>query len=170
MNFILRLKHWQVFLVVFAAMILNGFTIEGNAGLTTVLNVAGGLMYFSWILLVGHGLYQLTSSRIDVNYKFFLLNSLVCLSGYVVVGVVFASEGLSLNGVAALPGIYVMYAFFYFTMFPGRTLKSIEKGKTAEIGESIGYFILIVFIAIGVWFLQPRINKVVDEWDSKNVS
>ena len=67
---------------------------------------------------------------------------------------------MEFDGIAALPGFYVFYALLYCMSFPARILKSIEKGKRADFGEYIGDFFLVVFLPIGIWFLQPRINKV----------
>lgn len=74
--------------------------------------------------------------------------------------VVSDGQGMTFSGVEAIPGFYVFFAFLHFLMFPARTLKSIEKDKKADIGECIGDFFLIVFLPIGIWFLQPRINRV----------
>jgi hypothetical protein len=162
MNFILRLKHWQVFIVIVIELLISNLKIEGNQTLTTILLLTGITIYFSWIIFVGHGLYQLLPDKIEMNYNLFMLNSFVWLTAYVVVMVLSNGEGLTFTGLAALPGFYVFYAFLHFMMFPVRTLKSIEKGSKADIGECIGEFFLVVFLPIGIWFLQPRINKVAE--------
>lgn len=84
------------------------------------------------------------------------------LTAYAAVMIISDGEGMTFNGLAALPGFYVFYAFLYFMMFPARALKSIEKGKKADISEYIGDFFLIIFLPIGIWFLQPRMNKVAE--------
>jgi len=160
MNFILRLKHWQVFLILILGLFINNFTIEDNQTLTTILRLTGAVIYFSWGLLVGHGLYQIASDKLNLNYNLFLINSFVWLTAYMIVIIISDGQGMTFTGVEALPGFYVFFAFLHFLMFPARTLKSIEKDKKADIGECIGDFFLIVFLPIGIWFLQPRINKV----------
>lgn len=162
MNLILRLKHWQVFIIIILGLSINNFTVVDNPTLTTVLRVIGIAIFFSWGLLVGHGLYNLLPERVDLNYNLFIINSFVWLASYVIVMVISDGEGMTFNGVAALPGFYVFYAFLHFLIFPARALRSIEKGRRADIGECIGDFFLIVFLPIGIWFLQPRINKVTE--------
>jgi hypothetical protein len=162
MNFILRLKHWQVFLILIVALFISNFKIEDNQTLTTILLLEGMTIYFSWMLFVGHGLYQLLPDKIEMNYNLFIINSFIWLTAYVIVMIISDGEGMKFTGLAALPGFYVFYAFLHFMMFPVRTLKSIEKGKKADIGECIGDFFLVIFLPIGIWFLQPRINKVTE--------
>lgn len=169
MNFILRLKHWQVFIILIIGLFVGNFEIEGNQTLTAILLSFGMTTYFLWILLVGHGLYQILPEKIDLNYNLFLINSFIWLTAYIIVMVISDGQGMTFKGLAALPGFYVFYAFLYFLMFPARTLKSIEKNKKADIGECIGDFFLIVFLPIGIWFLQPRINKVtIDQQSADN--
>lgn len=147
MNFVLRLRHWQVFTIIIFGLVINNFTVVENPTLTITLRVIGILLYFSWGLLVGRGLYQLVPEKFDLNYNLFLINSFVWLTAYIVVMIVSDGEGMTFNGVAALPGFYVFYAFLHYLMFPARTLKSIEKKKKADVGECIGDFFLIVFFA-----------------------
>ncbi len=160
MNWILKLKSWQIFPVLILGLLLNNFTVEGNETLTTTLTLTGGMIYFSWLLFVGHGLYQLLPKRIGLNYNLFIINTGIWLTAYIVVVVISDGEGMSFNGLAALPGFYVAYAFLHFMIFPVRTLKSIEAGRKATVGECIGDFFLVIILPLGIWFLQPRINKV----------
>ena len=160
MNFILRLKHWQIFLILIVGLLIHNLTIEDNPTLSTILQVSGGMVYFLWILLVGHSLYQLLPNKINLNYNLYIINTFVWLAAYIIVMVISDGQGMTFTGVEALPGFYAFFAFLHFLIFPARILKSIEQDKKADIGECIGDFFLIVFLPIGVWFLQPRINKV----------
>lgn len=163
MSFILRLKHWQVFLTLVAGLFIGNTTIEENQMLTTILSVAGMMIYFLWMLFVGHGLYQLLPDKIELNYNLFMINSFVWLTAYTTVMVMSDGAGMKFTGLAALPGFYLFYAFLHFLMFPARVLNSLEKQRKATVGECIADFFLIVFLPIGIWFLQPRINKVVEQ-------
>ena len=144
---------------------MNGTDIESNPTLTTILTVTGGVLYFSWSLLVGHGLYQLSPKKVDLNYNLFIFNGFVWITAYVIVMTISDGQGMTFNGLAVLPGFYVCYAILHYLMFPARILKSIEKDGKADIGECIGDFFLILILPIGIWFLQPRINKVTADAD-----
>jgi hypothetical protein len=163
MNFILRAKHWQVFIPIILGMFLGNFQIENNGTLTTVFLLIGTALYFSWIFLVGLHLYKYLPEKIEMNPNLFILNSFIWFTTFCAVMIISDGVGMTFTGLAALPGFYVMFALLHFMMFPVRTLKSIEKGKKADIGESLGDFLLVVFLPIGIWFLQPRINKIANE-------
>lgn len=147
-------------------MLLNNFAVESSSFLTTAFSIAGGVTYFLWPLLTGHKLYQLLPEKISLNYNLFMINSFVWLAAYVIIMVVSDGNGMSFSGIEALPFLYVIYAFLFFLAFPVRVLRSIEKGKSVNLGEYIGDFFLVVFFPIGVWFLQPRVNRVADSVNS----
>jgi hypothetical protein len=49
---------------------------------------------------------------------------------------------------------------FYILYFVAKTMKSVEMQKTVTFNDYAGEFFLIWFFPIGIWFLQPRINKI----------
>jgi len=159
MDIILRLKHWQVFPLLMLGFLLNNFTVEGDQTLTTILSVIGGIIYFSWPILIGHELNQLLPNHVKLNYNLFIFNGFVWLTVYLGITIISDGEGVTYNGIAALPGFYAFYALLHCLMFPARALKSIERNKKVDVGECFGTFFLILFLPIGIWFLQPRINK-----------
>jgi hypothetical protein len=50
---------------------------------------------------------------------------------------------------------------FYCHYHTGKTLKLVEHGDAPGKVDAIGEFFLIWFYYIGVWFIQPRVNRVV---------
>src|SRR5882724_8232672 len=159
MKWMRKLKHWQVFLILLTATFINSFKVEENQVFTSILSLIGGLIYFSWWLAVGRGLFQRLPTGINLNYNFFIVNAFVWLIAYATVMLLSDGQGMTFSGLEAIPGFYVFFAFLHFLMFPVRVLKSIENKKKASIRECIGDFLLLVFFPIGTWFLQPRINK-----------
>ncbi|MDN5214419.1 hypothetical protein QQ020_20230 [Fulvivirgaceae bacterium BMA12] len=53
MDFILKLKHWQVFIVFLLASLMTNFTWMGQEMITTLINVIGMLLYFIWYYVAG---------------------------------------------------------------------------------------------------------------------
>jgi len=162
MDFLLKMKHWQAFVIVLTGSFIGNFTVVDYPVLTTSLRVVGVVIFFAWGLRVAHLLYQLLPEKIDLNYNMFLINSFLWFASYVVVIVLSDGAGMTFHGLAALPGFYVFFAFLHFLIFPVRVLKSIEKNHKASISECIGDFFLVVFLPIGIWFLQPRINRATE--------
>lgn len=159
--FILKLKHWQVFIGICVAIILSDFSVEGNESLSRLLNVAGLSLWMAWIFLTGNSLYHYLPHKIQVNYTLYLVNSFVWIGSYLTIMIISDGNGMTFEGVAAIPAFYVLYAFLHFLAFPAKMLVSIEKNKEASFGEYIGTFFLILFVPIGIWIIQPRINKIV---------
>ncbi|HEY5746134.1 MAG TPA: hypothetical protein VIU12_08670 [Chryseolinea sp.] len=163
MKFFLTAKHWQIFILLCIGIAINSFTIVGQPEITTVLRVTGLLISFSWQLSVGHGLYNFLPAKVEMNYNLFVINWFVFIVAYCAVLIFSDGEGMIFTGVAALPMFYVAYAFVHILIFPGRLLTSVEMRKEAAFGDYIVTVVLMFFWPIGIWFIQPRINEVVEE-------
>ncbi|NBW38952.1 MAG: hypothetical protein EBR30_28835 [Cytophagia bacterium] len=162
MKALLRSKHWQIFLILIVVLILGDIKIEGNPILTITLNAVGTLIYFLWPILVGHELQNYLPRKIELNYTFFMINGFLIVLAITAGAIIYEGEAWHFEGIAALPIFYILFAVFYVFSFPGRTLLSIENKKEAALSESIGEFFLTFFLPIGIWFLQPRLNRIVD--------
>lgn len=167
MRFLLTAKHWQVFLILVFGLFINNFSIAGNPTLTTILNVIGYLTYFLWPMLVGHGLQEYIPRKVSLNDTFFLINGFIAIAAILGIMIISNGQGMTFSGIEALPMFYVFYAFLYYLSFPGRTLRTIENKRLPDLGEYIGDFFLVVFLPIGIWFLQPRINRIVNEQEAE---
>lgn len=71
---------------------------------------------------------------------------------------------------AALGGIIIfflhlltMFAIIYTMYFTAKTITSVEMKKETHFSDYIGDFFLIWFFPVGVWFIQPRINRIIEE-------
>ncbi len=160
MKLFLALKHWQVFLILLIGIVLSNFTIYEDQFSTIIIRVFGFVIYSLWPIIVGNELNQLLPKRVTVNFNFFLINVFICLGTLATILMLSDGEGMTFSGVYALPFFYVFYAYLYCLAFPAKLLNSIETGKEVSLGKYIGDFFLIVFLPIGIWFLQPRINKI----------
>jgi hypothetical protein len=50
----------------------------------------------------------------------------------------------------------------YNVIYVGKTLKSIELGRPAKGGEFAGYALLSYLLIIGIWILQPKVNRLME--------
>lgn len=168
MRFLLTAKHWQIFLLLIVVMILAEIKIEDYPTLTMTFNITGTLIYFIWPLLVGHELQNYLPRKVELNYTFFMINGFLIILGIVGAAIITGGGAWHLEGLAALPVFYLLFAWFYVFSFPGRTMRSIENRREAGLSESIGDFFLTFFLPVGIWFLQPRINKIIETEDNLN--
>jgi hypothetical protein len=49
--------------------------------------------------------------------------------------------------------------------FAAKTLKTVELKREATFSDFVGEFFLIWFNFIGIWILQPKINKIIQSQD-----
>lgn len=157
---LLKLRHWQVFTIIFVAVIMQNFTFEGYPEITSIITLVGYLVYYLWPLLVGDTLHKIAGKRFDLNNNTFIICGLIWL--LTISSIVIFTDGASyrFTGIQALPGLLVVVAYCYYISYPAKALKTLEIGNDIEVGSYIGDFFLIVFLPIGIWFLQPRLNKI----------
>lgn len=74
----------------------------------------------------------------------------------------FLSNALVFYGLFMLLGLILFACYIYSAFFVGKTLKSIELSRPAKGGETIGYLILSILLFIGVWIMQPKVNRLVE--------
>ncbi|MDA3823787.1 MAG: hypothetical protein PF450_14415 [Bacteroidales bacterium] len=62
-----------------------------------------------------------------------------------------------------LLSLFVTFCTFYQYWFKAKTIKSSVLKKEAVFSDFVGEFFLLWFYPIGVWILQPMINKLVED-------
>ncbi|WP_020569710.1 hypothetical protein [Neolewinella persica] len=59
-------------------------------------------------------------------------------------------------------GLITFGCQIYNVIYVGKTLKSIELGRPAKGGEFAGYAILSYLLIIGIWIMQPKVNRLIE--------
>jgi hypothetical protein len=88
---------------------------------------------------------------------FFLVSNIAFLAG------TFASVGLVMF--IFLFHLFSMFCIFYVLYFAAKTFKTVELQKEVRFSEFAGEFFMLWIFPIGVWILQPKINKIMEEED-----
>lgn len=52
-------------------------------------------------------------------------------------------------------------AYLFCIHFNAKLLKSVELKREAMFSEFSSDFLLILFFPIGIWIIQPRLNKII---------
>ena len=63
---------------------------------------------------------------------------------------------------------FSMFCIFHTLYFSAKTLKSVEMQRIATFSDYAGEFFLLWFFPIGIWVIQPRLNKLIEEIENKN--
>lgn len=160
MERLLKTQPWIIFILLTVGLFMSNFTVENDTLTTLILKILGFTILFIYPFTVGLVLNDHLPERIKLNFNFYLFNCFIWVMGYFVLLIV--AEG-QVSGLAAIPMFYVFYAFLHFLAFPAKTLKSIELNKEASLGDYLGDFFLIVFLPIGIWFLHPRVRRIIEK-------
>ena len=178
MRLLLRLKHWQLFLITWGIPILiNIYTFSRPAlmvKLFPVMMIVFIIGIFGWIWAISTQLHKKLPMEVNLNIRGFKIIFSVpifytlALTLWMAYQFYFRFHETSPN-VGPFIGII---AFFHFLSmicillglrFAAQTLRSVELGRLAKFSEYAVEFVLIWFSPIGFWVLQPRLNKLVDE-------
>jgi hypothetical protein len=173
-SFFVRAKHWQIFLlfvVVFAVAyfpVIDNLTAalkspEGSAVtllLTEVATVVAGWCFLLWLWSLGSFLSAVVPAALKPKKRFFLLAT-VYAAIYVPVSMVFFHSIDSKLFVATLPLPFLgLLCMFYSLYFVGKSLVMAETGKPAKFYDWAGPAMLLWMCLIGVWIIQPRVNRL----------
>lgn len=184
MNIFLRMKHWQLFLLVVGLPLFLEFLMFASMIVTRdaqmftwylpVIAVAGLLSWgsmFVWFYTLGINLFKRLPATVKMNlttFKIFLFTPvayilLICLiiAGAFFLGV-FKEDGPSPAFLLLFIPIHLfaMFCIFYCMYFISKSLKAVEWQRPVTAGDYIGEFLLIWFYFVGIWFIQPRINRI----------
>lgn len=194
----LKAKHWQLFLLtigipmVLQFILIGGLISEISKGtegdpemvfnyfkiFPFIMVLFTGIL-FGWFWSIGVGLDRIIPEELKLNvgwFKILLLIPIIyilCVS--IFIGTMFngfispeSTPNLGIFGLIIPLHLFSMFCIFYCMYFVAKTIKTAELQKEVEFGDFIGEFFMIWFFPIGIWFLQPRINKMIRSMDRQS--
>lgn len=57
---------------------------------------------------------------------------------------------------------FSMYCSIYCLYFAAKTFKTVELQRETRFSDFIGEFFMFLFYPIGIWIIQPKINKMIE--------
>ena len=177
-QFCLRAKHWQIFLLLFlvsvgqfvgsiAIMVASPSSEELGRGQLVGLGLLDGLLalvFLSYLWFAGSFLCSVTPQDLRPGLSFFR----VAIFYPIVMAVMaYATAPFSLSGRPWPFGVFTALSLFAFVCgiydinFVSKALAMAETGDPKVLGDYSGiFFLFLFFFPIGVWFIQPRINRL----------
>lgn len=64
--------------------------------------------------------------------------------------------------------LFSIFCMIHNLYFVAKTFKTVELQKEVTFSDFIGEFFMFWFYFIGVWFVQPKINKMIEEENQLN--
>ena len=177
---LLQLKHWQLFTLLigipFILQIITFGSVVATNDPKTLVIVFPIIMiiylglFFGWFYSMGTNLHKKLPTSVNMNltkFKIFLIIPILyifLLSLYQIgmISKIGTNEQPNPAYFAAIIPIHLfsMFCIFYCLYFIAKVFKSVELQKPVTFSEFAGEFFLLWFFPIGIWIIQPRINKM----------
>jgi hypothetical protein len=178
MRFLLKLKHWQLFVLTWGIpLAINIYTFSKPAlmvKLFPVMMLVFIIGIFGWIWAISTQLYKKLPMEVNMNIKgfkiifsvpiFYTLALTLWMAYQFYVRFPEGSSNVgSIIGIVAFVHFISMVCILLGLRFAAQTLRSVELGRLAKFSDYAVEFFLIWFSPIGFWILQPRLNKLIEE-------
>ena len=121
-------------------------------------------IFLLWFLGLDVELMKRIPLKIRPSNTLFLINIILVYLGYCVIAILLdPGQSINVTGLAALPFLYIFYAWFSIYNHLSKLLAYSEDETEVPLNKRVGDMILFFFFFIGVWWLQPRIKKVLNK-------
>ena len=164
-SFFVRAKHWQVFVLVWGAYFVGAAgIIEHPSGippysaaliLVSVFSLAG------WLWGMGSFLFSIAPPALRLNIHFF--HFAIIFAAVTVPTITALPSGRKpsvLDGVLLLLFLFALFCWAYTYYFVAKSLVGVESARAVTRRDYIGTVSLLWIGFIGVWEIQPRINRL----------
>jgi len=170
MKNLFRLKHWQLFIILTCMIFVSIFV--ANSGLkignfdsiqlSIFVRLIGVIILFLWYLFLGLSLNNMTHNPHKFKSGLFILAIIFCAFGYsnMNLQVIFSGNYIIPNFVSMLLTPLTLLGLIYVFYNLPISLKSLETNRKVTFSECIVDLILLFVFPIGIWIVQPRLNKL----------
>lgn len=168
MNFLLRLKSWQLFLLFIVPYNFLSFSVLGIGLFLLWISV-----YVGWIYSIGVAMHALIPSKNKPRIIFFKCYSLLATT-LLLATFVSGHLGIS-NFIITYPfDLFVLFPIGLFVnfsmwMFAARMLESVIQGENVNRSDALKTFFMFWFFPIGVWYIQPAVKRVLEKYNKDEV-
>lgn len=168
MKKLLSFKHWQLFLLIF---ICGAWT--SPSPLKEIINSVAVVTFTLWIYAIGvYGQQRIAELGINaMNIKLFKIN-VIAVAAFFLIGLALSaiqgeiipttSEKFGLkDALYTIGGLYLFFAMVQTIYFVCKTIATLEFRREVSFGDYFTNLLLIFFFFIGIWFLQPKVNRLI---------
>ncbi len=118
------------------------------------------LWFLVWLWSLGSFFRSMVDSGLRSNVAFFRF-ALIYPPLYVFAFMVFFQNPSALWFAVVIPlHLLAMFCVLYSLYFVSKGLVLAERGKSASFYNYAGSFFLVWFFPIGVWIVQPKVNRL----------
>jgi len=167
MRIVFKAKHWQIFGILISVGLLHAI-------LRSIDPVASAIMYIilitiniGWILMLGIGLTKHSQNPNPRQFILFIGTGILLIAVTSILRLLIAlnilvwdTEATELNRGLLL---YLILSLAILYTYTAKTLKSFEIKEDIDINDYFADIFRLLFWPIGIWTIQPRINKIAIE-------
>lgn len=172
--FLLRAKHWQIFLFLLAGPAMlelaaigfppNGSSPWRGSGSTGYLDLIAMklavLCLVAWLGSLASFLRSVQRAELRMKTRFFRF----AVAYAAIYSIAFFPEFIPARSVPALVtellNLLCVTCLFYVLYFAAKNFALAKTGKPASFDVYVVPFFLLWFFPIGVWFVQPKVNQL----------
>jgi hypothetical protein len=164
LKFFLNAKGWQLFLPLFGSMLIMPFLPYHGTGMAVCYFIFTPF-YLGWLWAIAATANQKLDPPLRKSTKWMAIG-LVYMLVLVAVRGLFPGKALEMPGVFIPMQLSLMFALFYAFKFTAEQFVTLERNKEVSFFDYSGPFFLFFFFPVGVWIIQPRVNKMLGNSDS----
>ena len=171
MKLLLRLKAWQMFMLIIVPMFLPGLVLTSPESFKWfgAFMMVGGVIIFGWIYTVGSESNRRLPESLKKKTVIYNLGFSVAVFYMILMAVFILPNAYLTNQTQPFPVWLVslhfgsMLGIFYGLWFTAKQFVTLQRGECVKFIDFSGPFFLFWFSPFGVWFLQPKINELFSE-------
>ena len=180
----LKIKHWQLFIITWAftciAILIGFFDIGLALTLIPIVLITGSIGFFGWIYSIGTTIHPLLPSDIKMNIRLFkyaliipiifmfLLISWISLTYFNQLPDMSDISATRIATIVVPLHLLSLVIISWAIIFVSKIIKAVEIQRSVRFHEITLEFFQIWFSIIGIWSLQPKLNRIVTELETSN--
>ncbi len=172
---ILKLKHWQLFILIMIAPIIGSFVVvtlmisnpektDKLQELFLLLNLISSLIFLFWLLSVNMYLNKKMPTGGIFNLNLFR----ICLAFCFLFLIYFQFEASKIIGQSNIDSVFSLQIIFfvassallYCIYIVAKEIDIAEFGVRDSKKDLLKNMLIICLFPIGIWIMQPRLNKI----------
>lgn len=173
LTFFLTAKHWQLFLLLMGAMFIAQSMMVVNtpapgspAAFQKIVARFFVVMIFfmgfflAWLWALGRFLSSLAPPDLRLNVTWFKLSLIYPLGYIVLLGIAMQRTPVQFPTWIIPLHLLAMFCMFYNLYFVAKSLRLAELQRPSDSYDYSGPFFLLWFFPVGIWLVQPKVNRL----------
>jgi len=177
-SYFVRAKAWQimvVLLILFASFqyLYGNFSVENNH--ITVISIkliiiSFLVVFIGWLFSIGIFLNNKIENIIKPKMHMFYLAIIIQVMNYAFYMFYFFDRFIEDRNMQSIhfmmmqtSNFVAFFCMIYIMFFIAKNLVMAEENKIIKVSDYFKEFILLLFYAVGIWFIQPRINRIFND-------